>query len=235
MWRALPAIFAVVVGLAGCAYRDGGIGSPITRKFQYFSYLGGDDIRRACADGGPARYRLVYNGVWDEQVRAYDLRRSADGTGATLEAHVFGGVGNLAAGFNPLDPTGPWRGVSAQKQLDEDTYRTLIRAIEASGFGEPAPSGISLPSWGFYWVVSACAGGRYHFNAWLYPSERFDRITFDRPLFAADGTGVPVNPPRPLNQAEKSLASNADRNDPTISHFEMEVGENGLVGNVTLF
>ncbi len=229
-------LFALAVSMvAGCAYREGGIGSPVTRKFQYFSYLGGDDIERDCTAGSPARYRLVYNAVWDEQVRAYDLRRGVAGGGAVLETHVFGGVGNLAAGFSPLDPTGPWRGASAQRNLDESAYLSLIRAVEDSGFGAPAPRGLTLPSWGFYWAVSACAGGRYHFNAWRYPSERFNRIRFDSLLFAADGTGVPVNRPRPLNEAAHQLPSNADRNDPTVSHFEVKVGEDGLVGNAAVF
>jgi hypothetical protein len=226
---------ALLVLAGGCAYRDGGIGSPVTRKFQYFSYLGGDDIRGDCVPGAAARYRLVYNAVYDEQVRAYDLRRGATGSGATLSTQVFGGSGNLAAGFNPLDPTGPWRGASAQVQLDEATYLQLIRAIEASGFGQPAPAGLSLPSWGFYWAVAACANGQFHYNAWLHPSDRFDRIQFDKILFARDSTGAPVNPPRRLNAAEHRLASGADRNDPTISTFEVKVGENGLVGNAVVF
>lgn len=226
---------ALLAFAAGCAYREGGIGSPITRKFQYFSYLGGDDLRRDCTAAAPARYRLVYNANYDEQVRTYDLRRNAPGGGATLTSQVFGGGGNLAAGFNPLDPTGPWRGSSAQVQLDEGTYVQLIRAIEASGFGEPAPAGLTLPSWGFYWAVAACANGRFHYNAWLYPSGRFDRIQFDKLLFSRDGTGVAVNPPRQQNEAEHRLASGADRNDPTVSTFDVKVGENGLVGNVALF
>jgi hypothetical protein len=229
----LAAVAVILTG--GCTYRDGGIVNPVTRKFQYFSYLGGDDIRDACVPGAPARYRLVYNGVYDEQVRAYELRRNAPGSGATLETQVFGGGGNLAAGFNPLDPTGPWRGTSGRVQLDENTYLALIRAIEASGFGEPAPRGLSLPSWAFYWVVSACADGRFHFNAWLHPSERFDRIQFDSILFRVDGTNVAVNPPRRLNAAEHRLASGADRNDPTVSTFEVRVGRDGLVGNAALF
>jgi hypothetical protein len=226
---------AVLVVAAGCSYREGGIGSPLTRKFQYFSYLGGDDIRRDCVAGAPARYRFVYNANYNEQVRAYDLRRGATGTGATLATQVFGGGGNLAAGFNPLDPTGPWRGQSAQVQLDEAAYLQLIRAVEASGFGEPAPDGLSLPSWGFYWVVAACANGQFHYKAWLYPSDRFDRVQFDKVLLANDRTGIAMNPPRRQNEAEYRLASGAYRNDPTLSTFEVRVGQNGLVGNAAPF
>jgi len=202
---------AMLLLAAGCAYREGGVGGPITRKFQYFSYLGGDDIRRDCVEGAPARYRLVYNANYDEQVRAYDLRRNAAGSGATLASQVFGGGGNLAAGFNPLDPTGPWRGTSAQVQLDEAAYLQLIRAIEASGFGEPAPAGLTLPSWGFYWAVAACAGGQFHYNAWLYPSDRFERVQFDKILFALDGTKTAVNPPRRVNDQHIRCQGRSER------------------------
>ena len=44
--------------LAGCTYR-GEIDQPATLKATWFSYLNGDDIRSACADGTPVRYRLV--------------------------------------------------------------------------------------------------------------------------------------------------------------------------------
>jgi hypothetical protein len=231
----LRAALLVTLVLAGCTYREGGVANPVTRKFQYFSYLGGDDIRRDCIPGAPARYRFVYNAQYDEHVRAYDLRRIGPGRGAVMTVQVFGGGGNLAAGFNPLDPTGPWRSQSAEVQLDEETYLRLIRAVEASGFGEPPPKGLSLPSWGFYWAVAACANGQFHYNAWLYPSERFDRIQFDQVLFALDRTGVPVHPPRPLNEAEYRLRSGAQITDPTYAPFEVKVGEEGLVGNAALF
>lgn len=232
MARLLIQVLGTVL-LAACAYRPGGIESPITRKFQYFSYVGGDDIRANCAAGAPAQYRLVYNAVYDEQVRAYDLRRSATGDGAILTAQVFGGGGNVSA-FNPLDPTGPWRGTSAQTRLDERSYIDLIRAIEASGFGAPAPEGLTLPSWGFYWVIAACANGRFHYNAWLYPSDRFNQITFAKLVFDSDRTGIPVNPPRPQNAAQYRLRSGQSYQD-LNTDFDLRVGTNGLVGHGTIF
>jgi hypothetical protein len=69
-------VLAILVLLGACTYREGGVGNPLTRRFQYFSYLGGDDIRRDCTAGTPARYRLVYNASYLEQVRTYDLRRN---------------------------------------------------------------------------------------------------------------------------------------------------------------
>lgn len=230
----LPRVLAAaVLLLAGCSYRPGGIDNPITRKFQYFSYAGGDDIRRDCVPGAPARYRLIYNAVWEQQVRTYDLRRSATGQGAVLFTHVFGGGGHVAQ-FDLTDPTGPWQGASADTRLDEQAYLALIRAIEASGFGEPAPAGLTLPSWGFYWAVSACADGQFHYNAWLYPSERFDRIQFAGPLFRHDTTGVPVNLPRPQNAALYRLRSNQSYQD-LDTGFDFKVGQNGLAGTASVF
>jgi hypothetical protein len=226
-------VFAAVLLLAGCTYQPGGIESPITRKFQYFSYAGGDDIRANCVAGAPAQIvsadLLVIDGIVNQAV----LRRSATGEGAILSAQVFGGGGDVSS-FNPLDPTGPWRGASAQTRLDERTYLDLIRAVEASGFGAPAPAGLTLPSWGFYWIVAACANGRFHYNAWLHPSERFERISFAKLLFDNDRTGVPVNPPREQNAAQYRLRSGQSYQD-SSTDFDLRVGANGLVGTASIF
>jgi hypothetical protein len=225
---------ALLVGfcVAGCTYQ-GGVENPISRKFTWFSYLAGDDIKSNCRPGEPARYRLVYNAIWDEQVRAYDLRRSATGSGAVLFSHVFGGGGSVAS-VDLRDPTAPWRGETADKRLDERAYVELVRAIEASGFGAAAPVGLRLPSWAFYWVASACADGRFHFNAWRHPSERFSGIEFSRHLFDHDATGVPVNPPRPIDAAQAGMKPG--RPDPTdTTDFELTVGRDGLAGRLTPF
>lgn len=227
LWRMAHVIFGLAaMSGVGCAY-TGGVENPVARKFTWFSYLAGDDIKRNCVAGAPAQYRLVYNAQWHEQVRTYDLRRSATGEGGILWSHVFGGGGDVSQ-FNLSDPTAPWRGASGQTRLDENRYLELIRAIEASGFGGPALEGTRLQSWDFYWVVTACAGGRFHFNAWLHPSDRFGAITFDRLLFSADGTGVRPNPPRRLDAAQEraKLARDGDYT------FELMVGRDGFAGRL---
>ena len=221
-----------LTALAGCAYR-GGVENPLVRKATWFSYVGGDDIRAQCALGRPAQYRLVYNAAWDEQVRTYDLRRGAIGEGAVLDVLVFGGSPELV-NIDPFDPTAKWRGATDRTQLGEAQYLDLIRAIEASGFGNPTPSGLALGSWRFYWAVSACAEGRFHFYAWLHPRPDPVAIQFAALLFAADRTGVKVNPPRATDARYiPEYASDAkSRND---YQFELRVGRDGLVGNAGLF
>jgi hypothetical protein len=141
---------------------------------------------------------------------------------------VFGSGGSVAV-FDPFDPTGPWRGKSSEARLSEAEFKAIVDAINRSGFGEPAPEGLSLPSGGFFWTAAACVAGQFHFNAWRHPSDRYERIAFVRPLLAHDGTGVAfsaprsvvLNPPRPGNQPEND--------------FTLRVGRNGLVGQATLF
>lgn len=220
-------VFLTAATLTGCLY-TGGVENPIARRLNWFSYAAGDDIKRNCTAGSPAQYRLVYNASWYEQVRAYDLRRSATGQGAMLWTHVFDGQSGDISRFSLDDPTAPWAGKSGETRLEEARYVELIRAIEASGFGEPAPAGTRLQSWDFYWLASACANGQFHFNAWRHPSDRFAAITFDKLLFAWDGTGVRPNPPRRLDQAqERARTERADQ-----YFFEFVVAKDGLAGRL---
>src|SRR5690606_6468296 len=69
LFRLGPAALCLIV-LAACTYR--GADDPVSRKFSWFSYLNGDDIRRECVAGAADRYRFVYNGINVEQVRTYD-------------------------------------------------------------------------------------------------------------------------------------------------------------------
>ena len=77
--RVLGLVPALVLGLglvlvlSACTYRAGDEDNPIRRSFSWFSYLNADDLRSACTRGAPERYRIVYNAVWQEQVRTYDF------------------------------------------------------------------------------------------------------------------------------------------------------------------
>ena len=82
---------AAALTASACTY-TGGVENPVARKSSWFSFVGGDDVRNRCRPGSPTEYRLVYNGNWSEQVRAYELRRSVlVGGGARLDTVVFGG------------------------------------------------------------------------------------------------------------------------------------------------
>lgn len=229
----LSAILAVIATTCLTACSGGDISNPIARKLNWFPYVAGDSLRKSCAPGALDQYRLVYNANWDQQVRAYDLRESAlkDGT-AILFTQIFGGsYGFNVSNFTLSDVTSPSGGQSGQVRITADQYRALVHAIDDSDFGEAAPKGLRLDSWDFYWVVSACVNGQFHFNAWKFPSPGFDAIKFATWLFALDGTGVPVNSPRP--QAAQYSQTEIPRSTTyggTPYAFQFIVGDNGLAG-----
>ena len=53
---------------------------PIVRSFNWFAFVGGDDIRANCGKDGRNRMRLIYNAIYSEQVRTYELFLQPDGT-----------------------------------------------------------------------------------------------------------------------------------------------------------
>lgn len=217
--HAFPGL-AAALAISACSY-TGDIDNPVTRKASWFSYVEGGDIRAACHAGSASRVRLVYNAIYEEQVRAYDL---GEGGARLLVARAFDQA-NLAQGINSRDLLEPWRGQSAAVHLDEDQYARLMQSLEASGaFGRPAV-GLELPSRSFYWTAASCRNGRYSFTAWAYPSPEFEALRFPGELFAVDHTGVPVNPPR------KDLPQPL-RHDPREPEgtFNLKVGERGLAG-----
>ncbi len=231
---AIPAAAAVLLlAVSGCTY-SGGVDNPLVRKATWFSYVGGDDVRNKCGPGSPEQYRLVYNANWNEQVRAYDLRASATGDGsAMLFTQVFGGYSSDLTMFSLTDPLAPGRGTSGQTKLSPPQFADMVKSINDSGFvSDKVKPGTRLESWDFYWVIAACVDGRFRYNAWLYPSDRYSRIRFAAPLFALDGTNVPPNPVRAVNSAEEFYKSEFPRaqhgGGGTPYTFELVVGENGL-------
>lgn len=213
---------AVTLAVSGCAYDPTAgsepIDNPLARRLAWFSFIEGGDIRDSCRPGAADRYRLVYNGVYDEQVRIYEIGRGEP----RLMRHRALPPADLAQGWSLAEPLGPWRGESAERRLSPREYADLMDRFSAGGMFAPPPVGLRLPSRGFYWTAAACRDGVYRFTAWLHPSPRFAALTFPEALARLDITDVPVNPPRRLGP------SLADEN--PSPEFTIEVGRNGLRG-----
>lgn len=222
-------LLAVLLALGACAYR-GGTDDPVSRRLSWFSYLNGDGLRESCGPGTIDRYRLVYNGRYNEQLRTYEV--TGDGAGGAILVSRALGQANLA-NVDLYDLLGPWRWERSEGRLSPAETREFIEILERSGMFAGAPEGLRLNSWRFYWVASGCHDGTYHFAAWQHPSAGWDKLAFPEFLLARDGTGVPFNPPRPVSPAENFIRGPADERPPE-KRFTLTVRGSGLGGVTTI-
>jgi len=223
-WQAAAVLLCGL--LAGCA-TDGATGNPLTQRFVWFRYLNGDDIRQNCFPGSPSRTRLVYNGRYQEQLRRYEVIANGAG-GALLDSRAQGRASLTRVTLN--DVMAPWRWQQAEIRLSPQEVAELEAALQRSGFFGPPPVGLRLPSAGFYWLAVGCREGRLYFNAWLHPSEGFSALAFPDFLFARDGTGVAVNPPRRIDAAELAFQRTRPAATGRQRNFWLTVGDGGLRG-----
>ena len=194
----------VLLALAACAPTPGALSDPIRRKAQWHATAGGDDLREGCVAGRPSRWRLVYNAVWDEQVRVYDIERLPGGEGARLEATVVAGAPRVLQSYLMQLGGKPSTRV-AEATLSGAQLEALLRAIDGAGFARSPEEGMRLRSGDFYWLASACVDGAWHLNAWRRGDPGFQRLGFDELLFALDRTGVEPNRPREIDPSRRAL------------------------------
>jgi hypothetical protein len=205
------------------------VDQPIVRSFNWFSYVGGDEVRAACRPGGRNRLRLVYNALWEEQVRTYEIFLQPDGT-AGMTVGVLADQGNLANLLleSPSDVTSPWRMRKDERILDAAETRELLGLLEASAAFGPPRDGLRLPDNDFWWTVASCRNGVWGFQAYHYPTDGFANVKFAEKLFAWDNVKVAINRPRKLEPAEfRRNPNNAhvrDRGD----RWMLVVGKDGL-------
>jgi len=231
--------------MGGCAYHGGArnsIDNPATAKFAWFSFLDGNDIREACAaqaaagtTQAPPQYRLVYNGQYDSQVRAYEIYGAPSG-GGTLKARAKG-PGNLTNWFiqDTADLLAPWRWHESTAALSVGEMAQFRAALTQSGFGSGAPQGLRLDSNDFYWVASGCEGGRFHFYAWPARQGRLDAALFQDFLLRHDGTGLPFRQPHRLSAEERGSTHAAGNGRNASDNFTLEVRGEGIGGLVNAF
>lgn len=230
----LLAALVLLAVAAGCAYR-GDIDNPTTIKATWISYINGDDIRAGCVEGAPLQYRLVYNADYDKQLRSYEVTGDGAG-GARLVVRVLGASGLVVNEMKLSDPLAFTRWKRGEAPLGPSVVERLNAALEASGAFGPAPEGLQLFSKETYWISNLCRDGRFYFNAWRFPSDRFEDISFDSLLFALDETGVPVREPvavRVGTSAKLNAPRRQESDDTRGNYFNVKVGENGLTDRLT--
>jgi len=182
----LLTILACVIG--GCTTYTGEPANPVERSLTWFSYLAGDDIRTACRSGGPDRYRFVYNGIYELQIRGYELTPTAGGAELTVRARARSGLVNRISITNPF---GPWDMISSRASLDNQTAAAIVEAYATAVAQSPSSAGQLLESNEYYWIVASCSGGSFALNAFLHPKVDTNALAFAKLLLDHDDSGVP--------------------------------------------
>lgn len=240
--RNLTVSLVLAGSVGGCAYHEGqqyDIGNPVVRKVGWFSYLDGNDIRESCAQGGQERYRLVYNGQYDEQLRSYELYVGQDG-GGVLNAKALNNANN-AFNITVPDIFSPWDWHDSQVKLNAAEVAQFRQLLVASGYGTGAPQGLQLQSRDFYWVAAGCQQGTFHYYAWnnrrqsMAPAG-FAPIQFRDFLLKHDQTGVPFRPDHATTPIERNQTNGGGGNAQTPKGtFSLTVKGEGLGGLLNAF
>lgn len=206
MAAALGLTVAIASTTAWAQRAERNVDPPVVRSLNWFGYVGGDDIRAACRPGERSRVRLVYNALWEEQVRTYELFLQPDGTaglnmGVLVDQSASTTVSSIFIG-SLGDATAPWRMRKGQRLLPAPETADLMGLLQASAAFGPPRDGLRLPDNDFWWTVASCRNGVWGFQAYHYPTDRFATVRFAEKLFALDNVGIAVNRPRNLEPAE---------------------------------
>jgi hypothetical protein len=229
----LTSLLTATLTIGGCQYA-GPAGDPVSRNVTWFDYVGGEGLKAACGPGATTRLRFVYNGIYDQQIRSYDLHELPRGRGAALSAWARGD-GDLTQAVVFPNLLSPWRGKRVESVLNPQAMADLRTALRQDRFTGFKPVGLRLPSNEFYWVVTGCIDGRFHANAWMYPSDRFKKLAFPAILQANDRTGIDFRKSRPVNQREDDPYRHEGNRSPDNETFQIQLGADGLVGARGLF
>lgn len=235
MLRGLVKVTLMAYLVGGCAYYGGGysnIDNPAVRKVAWFSYLDGNDIRETCAPGSPDRFRLVYNGQYEQQLRSYEV--TAEGPqngGAYFIARALGKSNLVDVSLDDL--LAPWRWQRSDTKLTAAEFNQFRDLLTQSGWGSGAPQGKMLHSRDFYWVASGCREGRFHFDAWVDAQGDFRQIKFQEFLLARDKTGVAFRKPVPVRPIDRTEQGRPRERSAPI--FALTVSGEGIGGLVNAF
>lgn len=212
---------------------DRNVEMPIVRSFNWFDFVAAKDIREACTPTGRSRLRLVYNALWGEQVRFYEIYLQPDGT-AGMNVGVLVDQGFTTFGITnmllskPSDVFGPWSMKQGGRVLNAGETSELMGLLEQSRAFGPPKDGLRLPDNDFWWTVASCRNGVWGFQAYHYPTDGFVNVKFSAKLFSWDPVPIAVNPPRKLEPAELRRNMNAQPDRAWADRWMLVVGKDGL-------
>lgn len=226
----LAAGVAAMSLLGACQPFDGGLDYLPTRVVSWFGYNDAVDIRRGCTPGSADRLRLIYNAIFREQVRSYDIVREPQATVVSIESRVYPDQGLQFSDTITIDPAdfgAIFRPLVVNGTLTDAEWRRLLQALDQDGFSGPTPRGKELNSWDFFWIVAGCVNGQYHYQAWTRTDRNFAALRFPNVVQQLDRTGFRFNPVRAVNPPSDY---GQDRAFSRTLGFSFRVGTNGLVG-----
>lgn len=221
------ASLTALLALGACEY-TGPAGDPVTRSLSWFDYVASDNLDDACAPGASTRLRFIYNGDYDRQIRSFDVFALPGGRGAAMSAWVRGEQ-DLTKAVEAKKLLAPWEGKRVESVLDPQVMADLLRALDADEFRTFKPAGLRLPSTEYYWIVTGCLEGRFHANAWLFPSDRFRALRFPAVLMANDRTGVALGKPVPVDKRYDDPTITLGGTEYREEGFEIQLGANRIV------
>lgn len=212
--------------VASCT-STGATNNPLVRQFQYYSYLNGDDIRKSCKPGLPSQYRLVYNALYEKQVRSYDIRQGHNQKVGIQETRVFSrGLGSqFEIGADGVDFKSHFHSIES---LAIDDLVTIDKALIASGFEKPSRNGQILYSDAFYWIAMICRGGNFKYYAWTEEDTDIDSLPLHSALEKGDTTSVDVLKYYVPIIHDRGAGPQNSNGQNEIGYFSLIVGDNEL-------
>lgn len=190
----------------------------------WFSFVAGDDIEQACTDGVEPHYRFIFNANFDEQVRIYDMQAAVDESAVLIK--IIRGRSHVEDASKLTSHLGGVRALNALGPYENEILRDSL--MESGFLSDPITEGTVLQSDTFYWAVSGCEDGEFHFNAWVYPSDRWDETTFPEMLAQLDFTGIMYNKEREIDPAQQEARRTGDG---TSTVFDLTVTDEGQLSS----
>lgn len=212
--------------LASCT-SEGGTSNPFVRPFEWFSYANGDDIRKTCEPGTVSRYRIIYNGLYGEQIRTYNISQWPGAKEAEQITRVFkGGIStDWTISSAGLDIAGTH---TSKKTISLQDLIAIEQALIAQGFEKPAIQGQILHSDEFYWIAMVCRDGVFKYYAWTDQNADIAKLPFREVLSKGDETGIAFLEPYVPIQYSRNSRYYSGRGSGGSTYFTMQIGDNGL-------